>query len=459
MLCLAVLFARTQAWSSPAAPASAVCALGTPSSEDDNDDKHLPTRPGAGTPKRKPVRKGIVGEVPPIKTLPIRPVKLPFQPVAFNDPIRFTMTANKDSLAIGEEVEITIRAELLPITSSMMFFFEEQRSFSLKVLMPEGFVQTGGNYYDYVGGTLRAENATQTITLKGHQTTNLRKGSCFSILRGSLTAGPTELLVKKGDICLKLAKIAGSARLANSYVSNNCSGPYPCFSPSAPRACPNGTVDVEVYCPSGYVMWTDGTGYANPRPLGVGTFTAKCMDYSGTVLYQRSISVTTNNDSPPTPTTTGDTECAGSQFTLNAAGCTTYQWYDDEGFITGVTTATYQPTLNGNTDFYVACVDECGRESATRTKVTGTVIPYLSIGTSNNGANLCPGNTVALSAWEINGISGVSYSWKTANNQPVTDPNSVGNGVYTVTASKSGYCNTTAQTTVSIPGLNGITGT
>ena len=134
----------------------------------------------------------------PLRLLPNLPI-LPYKPLplatatsllaanqtgAFDyDPIRFTMTASKDSVAIGEEFELTIRAELLDIPPSVLFFFEEQKSFSLKVLMPEGFVQTGGDYYDHINARLNPSRPTVTYTLKGKYGT-IPASQCFTLLRG-----------------------------------------------------------------------------------------------------------------------------------------------------------------------------------------------------------------------------------------------------------------------------------
>ena len=68
------------------------------------------------------------------------------------DPIRFAVKSNRDSVVVGETVELNISAELLDIAPSLFYFFEEQKGFSLKIVLPDGFVQTGGNYNDYVGG-------------------------------------------------------------------------------------------------------------------------------------------------------------------------------------------------------------------------------------------------------------------------------------------------------------------
>ena len=118
------------------------------------------------------------------------------------DPIRFVMQANKTSVAVGEEFEITITAELLPILPSQMFFFDEQRSFSLKVLMPDGFEQTGGDYYDYIGTDLQTGGpALATYTLRGKLTKSLDT-IAFTLLRGPKDGASTSYFEKKRVLVL-----------------------------------------------------------------------------------------------------------------------------------------------------------------------------------------------------------------------------------------------------------------
>ncbi|MBD2704832.1 hypothetical protein IC229_29645, partial [Spirosoma sp. BT702] len=128
------------------------------------------------------------------------PIKKPLGP----DPIRFLMQANKASIAIGEEVEITITAELMPILPSQMFFFEAQRSYRLKVLLPKNFVQTGGTYYDYVGGSLSTNgNKKEQYTIKGYFIEAIVEP--FILLRGGKDPGVSDLFEKKQQLFIQLA--------------------------------------------------------------------------------------------------------------------------------------------------------------------------------------------------------------------------------------------------------------
>ncbi|WP_143092955.1 hypothetical protein, partial [Arsenicibacter rosenii] len=126
------------------------------------------------------------------------------------------MTASKDSVAVGEEFELTIKAELLDIPSNLMFFFEEQKSFSLKVIMPEGFVQTGGDYHDYISGKLTGAAPTVSYTIRGKYNETLT-GNYFTLLRGGYNATKADLFTKKQTVCVKSAKANAAYQ---QYVRN-----------------------------------------------------------------------------------------------------------------------------------------------------------------------------------------------------------------------------------------------
>lgn len=167
----------------------------------------------AKTPNNEPV----ILKPTPIKALPVRFKPLPFKPIylnkvdlyqfdqkayvfgkitsAFpvltaqewqtvsNDPVRFTLTPNKTSAYVGEEIELTLTAELLNISPSLLFTFEELREYTLKVVLPNDFIQTGGTYYDFISGKLDPANTRQTYTIKGRYLAKPALDDCFKVLR------------------------------------------------------------------------------------------------------------------------------------------------------------------------------------------------------------------------------------------------------------------------------------
>ena len=151
----------------------------------------------------------------------------PKRPVS-NDPIRFTLTADKQSVAPGEELTLTITATDLNISSALLFTFADAKAFRLKVLMPNAFIQTGGDYSDYAGTTLSPEKPTQSYTIKGYFT-DFTGESQFRLLRGSQNADATTLFVEKARLPITViapvayAKAGRSGALSFQIVSYNCS--------------------------------------------------------------------------------------------------------------------------------------------------------------------------------------------------------------------------------------------
>ena len=109
-----------------------------------------------------------------------------------------------------------------------MFTFADAKAFRLKVLLPNGFVQTGGDYSDYAGTTLSPEKPTQSYIIKGHFT-DFTGESQFRLLRGPQNADATSLFVEKARLPITVttpvayAKAGRSGALSFQIVSYNCS--------------------------------------------------------------------------------------------------------------------------------------------------------------------------------------------------------------------------------------------
>lgn len=117
------------------------------------------------------------------------------------DPIRFTLHASKQTISAGEEVEITITAQLLDIPSSAFFIFEDQKSFSLKLLLPQGFTQTGGDYQEFIGGKLSTPNSIFIKRIRG-VFASVPENPCFILLRGAYNANSSSVFEQKQTLCL-----------------------------------------------------------------------------------------------------------------------------------------------------------------------------------------------------------------------------------------------------------------
>lgn len=179
--------------------------------------------PGKRTSSLAPVNNYILTETPPggrprtTSENPIFfPIKLPRwlpsrafqssqqQPLRVSaDPVRFVLAANKTTVTVGEEIELTIQAVLLDIPPSLLFVFEEQKSFSLKLLVPQGFEITGGTYSNLVGTTLDQQlKPFVEYTVKGKFTQY--SPDPFILLRGPKEPSAQSLFEKKAELLIPL---------------------------------------------------------------------------------------------------------------------------------------------------------------------------------------------------------------------------------------------------------------
>lgn len=133
-----------------------------------------------------------------------------------NDPIKFTLTPNKTSAQLGEEIELTLTAELMDVSHQLLFTFDELRDYTMKVVLPKDFILTGGTYYDFVSGTLDPANHKKQYTLKGKFLDKPAVDDCFKVLRKL----NNEVFILKNTTCIDVKDIdvvrAVSAETLNS---------------------------------------------------------------------------------------------------------------------------------------------------------------------------------------------------------------------------------------------------
>ncbi|MCK8490558.1 glycoside hydrolase family 55 protein [Spirosoma sp. RP8] len=123
-------------------------------------------------------------------------------PITNNDPIRFSIQVRQATINLEDEVELVITAELLDITPASMFFTESASSFRIKLVMPEGFRQTGGSYVDYVGATLSpTTRPSVSYTVRG-RFASLSNTTAFRLLRGNAIANDQSQFVEKAILAV-----------------------------------------------------------------------------------------------------------------------------------------------------------------------------------------------------------------------------------------------------------------
>ncbi len=400
--------------------------------------------------------------IPPLKPLSLKTYRT-FMPNVRTprsvDPVLFRMKSDKKEVKVGEEIELTITAHLTEIPSAAFFTFEHQKEFSIKVVMPEGFIQTGGNYTDYIGETLSSQKYTVKYTLRGYFT-QLTDSPVFTLLRGAKNTGPNSIFEKKSELSIPLlssetiASNNQNARLADitivppvcgttistSYSVQNCS--ITAYFDSAVEGV---NVKVSLYeaqenddvC---YDTWDDIEGalqhpyltlVGSTQQNSTGSFTF--TDVSNTKKYKivfeyenctsgntkiilpndcSFINVSSFNEpflNPPLSL------CGGGSITLTATGADANEmiWYNSSGAIVQMGGLSYTPTfsnMGGTYTFYAQRkIGNC-YSPYNLTTVTVTASPPAPSITSSD-INITCGRGVTLTA---TGCAG-NVIWSTGN--------------------------------------------
>lgn len=119
------------------------------------------------------------------------------------DPIRFSIQCDKRQINLNEEVTLTITAQLLTVSSSQLFFVPGTNDYTLKLILPPGFEQTGGDFTDYVAGTLSAASRPViTYRVRGRFRA-VTPGTSFRLLRSHGQANDQSLFAEKSTLVLQ----------------------------------------------------------------------------------------------------------------------------------------------------------------------------------------------------------------------------------------------------------------
>ncbi|MCE7058626.1 right-handed parallel beta-helix repeat-containing protein [Dyadobacter sp. CY343] len=103
------------------------------------------------------------------------------------DPIRFSVTTTATNVGLNEEFQIDIKASYLSVPGNVAFVFEGANAFRLKMILPVGFEQTGGDFTDFVGTQLSSQKPYVHYTLKGKFVSDAGDG-LFQLLRSHKNA-------------------------------------------------------------------------------------------------------------------------------------------------------------------------------------------------------------------------------------------------------------------------------
>jgi hypothetical protein len=115
------------------------------------------------------------------------------------DPIKFTISTEALQVGTNEEFELTITARYVSVPSSAAFVFEGANAYRLNLVMPRGFKQTGGDFYNSTTGELSKVKPAVTYKIKGKFTDTQTDGA-FQLLRSHKNADDQSKFVQVGNL-------------------------------------------------------------------------------------------------------------------------------------------------------------------------------------------------------------------------------------------------------------------
>ncbi len=120
------------------------------------------------------------------------------------DPFRFTISSNKDSVAVGEEIELTVTVDWVDYgVNNGVRFLPEWYKYVLRVVTPKGFLQTGGDYTDFCTKPVDANNPQAVFTIKG-KFEYAHDEAKFMVLRGFEGSNVESEFIWKGEKSVKI---------------------------------------------------------------------------------------------------------------------------------------------------------------------------------------------------------------------------------------------------------------
>ena len=138
------------------------------------------------------------------------------------DPFRFIITSNKDSVAVGEEIELTIAVDWVDFgINNGVRFLPEWYKYTLRVVTPKGFTQTGGDYTDFCTKPVDANNPQAVFTIKGKFEYQPEEAK-FTVLRGFEGADERSDFIWKENFEVRIRNSIINPRNKNSRIANAC---------------------------------------------------------------------------------------------------------------------------------------------------------------------------------------------------------------------------------------------
>lgn len=122
------------------------------------------------------------------------------------DPVLFSMSADKSVVKTGEEFSVDIQCTMRDFSDLRLFPVSLNGEFVLKVVFPDGFVQTGGTYYHSVSGKLLRPGERITYKLTGKFVSKPPAGK-FMLLRGTKHSTEIDRFLYRGELAIAVRDV------------------------------------------------------------------------------------------------------------------------------------------------------------------------------------------------------------------------------------------------------------
>ncbi|OJV18916.1 MAG: hypothetical protein BGO21_01435 [Dyadobacter sp. 50-39] len=135
------------------------------------------------------------------------------------DPVLFSMVAERYAVKVGEVFSIDIQCTLRDFSGLRLLPASLDGGFVLKVVLPEGFVQTGGNYYHEVSAELLRPGEKVVYRLTGKFLSRPPSGK-FLLLRGTKRSAEADRFIYRGELTIAVEDPENTERAFRHTVAN-----------------------------------------------------------------------------------------------------------------------------------------------------------------------------------------------------------------------------------------------
>ncbi|MGL4630335.1 MAG: DNRLRE domain-containing protein [Leadbetterella sp.] len=334
------------------------------------------------------------------------------------DCIQFKLSSNKKKYQTGERLKVLIDLNYINQLDPK-WKNENCENFSIKLVMPEGFVRTGGTYVDFENISLNEKLGRKSIELEGYFTKQ-SDANRFILLKGPTGSDLNSVFVKKEELLLLsygveldgyveqdfrdeqavVGKVACSTPTGNK-LSADCSGSK--FTMVA-NGCPSKGIYKWYGSSSGGTVLQSSTSssFTTPALKVSRSYWVSCTTSSCSESTRKKFDITVNpRPSRPSTKSCLSAGCPNTQITLTATCSkgTTPVWYLNKTSTVGSISVNQIPT--STTKYFVGCKNN-STNCETLPRVDSVVFnlrPYVNRPTSKRSdTTICVGSSVKLSA-------------------------------------------------------------